>query len=387
MINRSVTRYRNADFFTTKDVLSNTVMQVSSDGRILGYETEAECATESAVDLGGLNVIPGLVDLQVNGVSGMSVSSAKELADIASIDLSLLRQGVTRWCPTYISPTSEEIQIATTLALDAADSSLGVIAWHFEGPWINPTRRGAHPADRIRQLSQTDIYKLVDLAKHTRVVLTLAPELVPSDVVQQLSSNGIRVLAGHSAGKMDDYLRFFDAGGTGITHIGNACGLLESREPFAWGALLHRHHKVATLIADGSHLDPTSITIIKRSLAKHQLIAISDLVAGPTSTEQEFNLFSERCIRAEDGTARTSDGRLAGALKGLFQGLQTLVQRCGIPLDEATRMCTSYPSRVFGLTDTYGSLEQGAVCDMVTFSNYFVIHEVYRNGLLLHEAR
>lgn len=386
MINSSVTRYRNADFFTTREVLSNNVMQVSSDGRILGYETDTERIDGSAVDLGGLNVIPGLVDLQVNGASGMSVSSAKKLADIANIDLSLLRQGVTRWCPTYISPTSEEIQNATTLAQDAADSSLGVIAWHFEGPWINSARRGAHPANRIRQLSQTDIYKLVDLAKHTQVILTLAPELVPFDVVHHLSSSGIRVLAGHSAGKMDDYLKFFDAGGTGITHIGNACGLLESREPYALGALIHRHHKVATLIADGSHIDPTSITIIKRSLAKHQLIAISDLVAGPTSTEQEFNLFSERCTRAEDGTARTSDGRLAGALKGLFQGLQTLVQRCGIPLDEATRMCTNYPSRVVGLADAHGTLEQGAVCDMVTFSNYFVIHAVYRNGLLVHKT-
>ncbi|MCK6436855.1 N-acetylglucosamine-6-phosphate deacetylase [Rivihabitans pingtungensis] len=387
MINRSVTRYRNADFFTTNEVLSNDVMQVSSDGRILGYEADAEYTDGSAVDLGGLNVIPGLVDLQVNGASGISVSSAKKLADIASIDLSLLRQGVTRWCPTYISPTSEEMRNAAALALDAVGSSLGVIAWHFEGPWINPKRRGAHPADRIRQLSQMDIYKLVDLAKHTRVILTLAPELVPFDVVQQLSSNGIRVLAGHSAGKMDDYLRFFDAGGIGVTHIGNACGLLESREPFALGALLHRPHNIATLIADGSHLDPMSIAIIKRSLAKHQLIAISDLVAGPTSTEREFNLFSERCTRAEDGTARTTDGRLAGALKGLFQGLQTLVQRCGIPLDEATRMCTNYPSRVLGLSDTHGTLEHGAVCDMVTFSNHFVIHKVYRDGVLLHESK
>lgn len=386
MINNSVTLYRNADFITTKEVISNKVMHVSPNGRILCYETDKERINGSAVDLRGLNVIPGLIDLQVNGASGLSVSSAKDLGDIANIDLSLLRQGVTRWCPTYISPTSEEIQNAIALAQDAEELSLGIIAWHFEGPWINPGRRGAHPADRIRQLSQTDIYKLVDLAKHVPVILTLAPELVPLDVVQQLSSNGIRVLAGHSAGKMDDYLKFFDAGGSGITHIGNASGLLESREPFALGALVHRHHKVATLIADGSHLNPTSITIIKRALAKHQLIAISDLVAGPISTEQEFSLFSERCVRAEDGTARTSDGKLAGALKGLFQGLQTLVQRCGIPLDEATRMCTLYPSRVLNLADAHGTLEPGAVCDMVTFSNYFVIHEVYRNGLLVHKA-
>lgn len=376
-------RYRNADFFVAEEVFSDKVMVVSASGKILGYEQNVESDIELAVDLGGQNVISGLIDLQVNGANGVWVWAADHIGDIEAIDASLVRHGVTRWCPTYISPTSDEIVTAKRLSQDVLDASLGVIAWHFEGPWISVERRGAHPAERVRSLSQTDIYNLQDMAKSSKVIVTLAPELVPMDIVSELSRSGITVLAGHTAAKFDDYVKFFEAGGAGITHIGNACNLLESRHSYGWGALVHSHRKVATVIADGHHIDSTVLTILKRSLNRHQLIAISDMVAGPRSTESQFGFFSEQCIRSSDGAARTGDGKLAGSLTSLFQGLRFLVQRCGIPLDEAIRMCTTYPAQLLGVSRDYGSLMQGSCCDMVTFSNYFVIHEVYRNGILV----
>jgi N-acetylglucosamine-6-phosphate deacetylase len=381
-----IVRYRNADFFTLTNVLSDKVMVGSADGSILAYESDAGPERSMEVDLGGLNVAPGLIDLQVNGAEGIWVYAARHLSEIAQIDVSLAHHGITRWCPTYISPTSDEIANAARLAREAADSRLGVIAWHLEGPWINVERRGAHPPERVRPLSDADVYNLQIMSKYSRVVVTLAPELAPAHFVAELTSFGITVLAGHTNARFDDYEKFFEAGGAGLTHIGNASNLLESRQSFGWGALIHSPRKFATVIADGHHVDSTVLRIIKRSLNRHQLIAVSDMVAGSKSTEAKFDFFSESCVRSADGSARTIDGRLAGSLSNLFQGLRFLVQRCGIPLDEAVRMCTTYPAALLGLSATYGSLNEGSRCDMVAFSNYFVIHRVYRDGICLFES-
>lgn len=383
----SMIEFGNADFLTVKGVISDKCLLVSEAGVIAGYAGQGSSSAGSTVDLGGLNVAPGFIDLQVNGAGGRWVWSAKDVASFKAIDESLLRQGVTRWCPTYISPTTEEISIALRLSREVAASELGVIGWHFEGPWINDGRKGAHPIERIRRLTDVDVRLILKVAELSKVILTVAPELVPADVVEELSRNGVVVFAGHSAATHDKYVEFFEAGGAGVTHIGNASGLLESRQPYAWGALVKYPKKVATVIADGFHLDASVLTILKRSLHPHQLVAISDLVAGPLPGEDHYSLFAERCVRTKDGAARTIDGRLVGSLDGLFAGLRILVQKCGIPLDEAVRMCSLYPAMVLALAPLYGTMQPGSRADMVTFSNYFVLAEVFRDGVLVYRRQ
>src|SRR5207244_1022177 len=47
-------------------------------------------------------LVPGLVDLQVNGIDDVDVASA-EGADWDALDQHLLAQGVTTWCPTLVT--------------------------------------------------------------------------------------------------------------------------------------------------------------------------------------------------------------------------------------------------------------------------------------------
>src|SRR5262245_45865918 len=81
---------------------------------------------------------PGLVDLQVNGAAGVSVTEGPEA--IARVDAAMLDAGVTSWLATVM--TTDD---ATA---EAVVESAGAV--HLEGPFLSPLFPGAHRVEYLR---------------------------------------------------------------------------------------------------------------------------------------------------------------------------------------------------------------------------------------------
>ena len=119
--------------------------RVHMDGGVI---TEIEATASVASDR---VLVPGFVDLQVNGIDDINVSTA-DGSDWERLDQLLLAQGVTTWCPTLVTMPLDRFErplarIASAMARPAAGRPT-IAGTHLEGPFLGGAA-GAHPKDQI----------------------------------------------------------------------------------------------------------------------------------------------------------------------------------------------------------------------------------------------
>ena len=197
-----------------------------------------------------------MIDLQVNGAGGHDLTEEPERVwDVAAF---LSRYGVTAFLPTLVDPAWSIVDRARTAlaagpppGFDAATP----LGWHVEGPFLNPTRAGAHDPARLLPPA---VEPVADWSPATGIrMVTLAPELPGAlDVVGALVANGVVVSAGHSAATWAQAKAGFDAGIRCVTHLFNAMSKLDHREPGLPGAALADDRVTIGLIPDGLHVHP-----------------------------------------------------------------------------------------------------------------------------------
>src|SRR5690349_19138070 len=92
------------------------------------------------LDLGGLTLMPGFIDVHIHGAAGVDVmeATAEELAEVSRY---LASQGITGWMPTFV-PASDENYASAIAAIAQAmsDSTAGgarLLGVHYEGPFVN----------------------------------------------------------------------------------------------------------------------------------------------------------------------------------------------------------------------------------------------------------
>ena len=319
------------------------------------------------IDAAGLTAVPGLVDLQVNGAGGVDLSEEPEgLWDVAKM---LPRFGVTSFLPTLLSPSP--VLAERALAILAAGPPAGFagarpLGWHFEGPFLAPGRRGAHPAGAIAAPSMDAIRGWS--AASGVVVVTLAPE-VPGAIplIGELVARGVVVAAGHSDATAGQARTAAHVGLGAVTHLFNAMSGVHHREPGLAAAVLAGLDVTSMLIADGVHVSPEALRLAWRSIAPARRVIVSDAVAALGAAAGGYTLAGQPVL--SDGTVvRGTGGGLAGSAAGLDSGLRTLVAVTGCALAEVVAAATANPAALLGRDDV-GTLDPGAHGDVVLFDD------------------
>ena len=290
----------------------------------------------------------GLLDLQVNGAGGFDLTEEPEA--VWQVGTALLPFGVTAFLPTLVTPSwatvarAQEVLAAGPPAGYAGADPLG---WHVEGPFIAPTRSGAHESTRLQL---PDVAAVRDWSPGTGIrMVTLAPELPGAlDVVRALISNGVVVSAGHSAATFDEAVAGFDAGIRAVTHLFNAMAPLNHREPGLAGAALADDRITIGLIADGLHVHPGLIAVVRRAVGADRLAVVSDAIAALGMPPGGYRLAGRDVVVGET-SARLPNGVLAGSVIGLDEAIRNLATFAGIDAAEAERAATTVPARLLGL--------------------------------------
>jgi N-acetylglucosamine-6-phosphate deacetylase len=335
-------------------------LEVAS-GRVARLHARAADARQDVarVDLGGDLVVPGFVDLQVNGGGGVLVGAAPDA--LARTCAAHRRLGTTCLLPTLItaSPRTTEAVIAEALR----GAIPGLAGLHLEGPHLDPRKAGAHDPALIRPMTADDLALYRAAAQRLRLKITLAPEGATEAQVAALAEAGATVFLGHSACDAGTAARYFAAGARGVTHLWNAMSPMTARAPGLVGAALEAG-VACGVIADGLHVHPHTL---RASLAAAQgpVFLVSDAMACAGTDLDRFALGGREVLR-RDGALRLADGTLAGADLDLRRAVQVLVAELDVPLARALAMATSVPADVMGLPA--GRLGPGAPAELVRLS-------------------
>jgi N-acetylglucosamine-6-phosphate deacetylase len=344
-----------------------TVLRVGSvlveDGRIERvFDTPAAswAGADTIINAEGLLVAPGFVDLQINGGFGYDFTQAPE--SIPEVAARLPRFGVTAFLPTIISAPLETYK----RALDAITAPAGgarPLGLHFEGPFLNPERAGAH--DR-QFLLLPDARIVQQWASLERVrMVTLAPELPGAlELIERLRRAGVTAALGHSQATYAEAKAAFDAGARFVTHLFNAMRPLHHREPGLAGAALEDPRVRVSLIADGVHLHPAAVRMVW-NLKPPKLIALVTDAMAAAGDAPSTGRYGEIVVDREAGTARLPDGTLAGSILTMDQALRNLIQMTECSPSEALQCVSTTPAAVIGWGGRKGWLRRGYDADIV----------------------
>lgn len=300
---------------------------------------------------GGL-LVPGYIDLQVNGGAGLLVGPGTTAADLALVCDTHARFGVVGLLPTLITDTPAVTDaVLAAGATEARAGTPGFLGLHLEGPHLSLARKGAHDPRLIRPMEETDLVRL-ERARSTlpHLLVTVAAETVTPEQIARLTRAGVLVSIGHSDASFEVAAAAIRAGATMATHLFNAMSQVGNRDPGVAGAALHHGGVWAGLIADGIHVHPATIGIALRSKAgAGRIFLVSDSMsqAGTDLTSFELN---GRTIFRKDGALRLADGTLAGADLTLDAAVRHAHFSLGLPLEEALRMASLYPAQAIGAT-------------------------------------
>lgn len=383
-----MTAYTCAAIFDGQRHHRNAALVV--DGRIVSeirHESSLPPEVER-IDLGDGLIVPGFVDLQVNGGGGFMLNEDPTVETITKISNAHALRGTTSILPTLITDTPANVQAAAEAVKDCIGCGVpGVLGLHLEGPHLSIARKGAHDASLIRVMTETDQENLEDLASSLPTLLvTLAPESVTNAQISVLSDAGAIVSLGHSDCSALVAAGAVQAGASMVTHLFNAMSQLGSREPGLVGAALATEEVSAGLIADGFHVDPVTIGIALRAKnGPGKIFLVSDAMASIGSKIEEFQLNGRKIFR-RDGRLTLEDGTLAGADIDLLSSVRYLVRTVGIALDEAIRMATLYPAQVINRSSEIGTLRNGSLADFLLLDRDLNLQKTWRGGALLAES-
>ena len=323
---------------------------------------------------------PGFIDLQVNGGGGVMLNDAVTADTMRDIAAAHARCGTTTILPTLISGSRAQIRQALT---QAEHPIPGVGGLHVEGPFISLARRGIHPAAAVTAITDEDVAMLATPGAR-KLLLTLAPEAVPTGFVTRLAQAGVVVFAGHTDTDYESARDALAAGASGFTHLFNAMSPFASRAPGAVGAALAHRDAYASIIVDGHHVHPAAVTAAFAAKGAGRLFLVSDAMATAASAIDHFS-FDGDTIRLTDGRLPNDVGTLAGAHLTMAEAVRNAVDLAGIPLPDALRMATATPASCMGLADR-GSLSAGRRADLVALDRDLRVIAVWQGGAPLANA-
>ncbi|MGH6808913.1 MAG: N-acetylglucosamine-6-phosphate deacetylase [Ensifer adhaerens] len=345
-------------------------------------------ADATVVDAHGLLLVPGFIDLQVNGGGGALLNAQPTLDGIRQICSAHAKFGTTALLPTLITDTREVRSATIAAGLQAKAARVpGFLGLHLEGPHLSVARKGAHDPALIRPMDDADLKEMLDCARALGILMvTLAPENATKEQVRALADAGVVVSLGHTDVGYETAVSYAKAGAKTVTHLFNAMSGLGHREPGVVGAALATGTLHAGLIADGYHVDPASMGVALRAKnGPGQIFLVTDAMS-PIGTDMTSFELNGREILRHGGRLTLADGTLAGADIDMLSSVRFVHEKLRLPVEEALRMASAYPADAMGISSHKGRLLPGADADFVLLTPELAMASTWIGGNQVYAA-
>ncbi len=324
-------------------------------------------------------VVPGYVDVHCHGGGGASFVT-EDAGAVRQALAAHRRHGVTTMVASLVTGALPDLerQVRCLAGLVEAGELAGI---HLEGPWLALKYKGAHPPQLLADPSPADVEHLLEAARGTVRMVTVAPERPDAlESIRLLVDSGVVAAIGHTDADYDTCRAAIAAGATGATHLFNAMAPLKHREPGPVLALWEDPRVYLELIMDGVHVRPELVAFVAAT-APERVVLVTDAMAAAGGRDGDYVL-GELPVEVRGGIARIAGtDTIAGSTLTLDAGVRNAVA-AGVPLARAVRAATSIPADYLGLGDV-GRIAPGARADLAVLDPAVVVTRVMHRGAWL----
>ena len=323
--------------------------------------------------------VASFIDLHIHGAGGFGPEqgTAQSLLDMSAV---LARQGVAAFCPTLYCARPAQLAALLHQLVPALgkESGANILGFHVEGPFISPQKPGVMKPQDIAPANVEDFKQIYEAAQGHISIVTLAPEVPGAEaVIKFCLAHHIIVQAGHTNATYEQMHRAFELGVRRVTHFGNAMSGLHQRQPGAVGAVLNNPQISCEVIADGKHVHPALLTLLKRVKPVSQITAVTDALLPTGQTKGPFYANGEEVILQEGVWQRKADGVTAGSALTMAGAFAQLHQ-AGYTLPECAACTGTNAAQLLGVVPP--SLEPGAVANFILLTPHFTPQHVFLRG-------
>jgi len=341
------------------------------------------------VDAKHLTAIPGFVDVHIHGAGGHDVMEGTSEA-MSAVAGMLARHGTTSFVATTVTASPEDTcrsaeGIARYIAVqhETDEPRAEVLGVHYEGPFINPARRGVHPTEWIQLPSAEMMERFFQAAAGNARILTIAPELLgAAPCIDAARKAGVVVAMGHTDATYEQARAGMARGARHAVHVYNAMRPFSHRDSGVIGAVLTSPEVTAELIADGVHVEEAAMRLLIQAKGAGAVVLVSDGVSATGMPDGKYMLGKFE-VTVSGGVCRNAEGNLAGSTLTLDRALRNVVG-LGASLPDAVRMLTTNPATLLGVEFKKGALRTGADADIVLLDESLHITNVWARGISLN---
>ena len=323
--------------------------------------------------------VPAFIDLHIHGMGGFGPEQGTP-ESLLNMSIVLARQGVCGFCPTLYCARPEKMAALLRALVPAIGKETGaeILGFHLEGPFISPQKPGVMKSQDLAPANLDDFKQIYEAAQGYISIVTLAPEIPGIEpVIQFCVAHHITVQAGHTNATYEQMQTAFDLGVHRVTHFGNAMSGLHQRVPGVVGAVLTNPQISCEVIADGKHIHPALLGLLKQVKPLSQITAITDALLPTGQFQKPFYANGEEVLLQDGVWKRQTDGITAGsaltmakAFAQLYQAKYTLLEAAACTSTHAAQLLHRAPP----------VLQPGSPANFVLLNNHFSCIQVVLNG-------
>jgi len=354
-------------------------------GKICGLVDKLPLDAE-IIDAKGNYVAPGLVDIHIHGYLGEDTSDAKP-EGIKTMAYGVAKNGVTAFLPTTMTVAKEQIIAALNSVRSLKEESktwdgAEIVGVHAEGPFINPSKKGAQAEENILVPDADFIIENEDIIK----IVTLAPEMDEGHkcIKKLAAESSVLVSMGHTDAKFDEAMSAAKDGVNHATHLFNAMSALAHRNPGVVGAALASDNVSTEVIADTFHINPGLYSIIHK-VKGDKMVLITDCTRAGGMPDGEYDLGGHP-IFLKGIECRLADGTIAGSVLKLNNAVKNVLDHTDLPVYEAFKLASLNPAKAIRVDDRLGSLEEGKDANIIITDENINVIRTIKKGRTIYEA-
>ena len=332
--------------------------------------SEINTADYEIIDAKGQYVCPGLVDMHIHGYLGADVSDG-DIDGIKKMAEGIIKNGVTAWCPTTMTVSKKEIETAFDAVREVKNSGeyygARILGVNSEGPFINPSKKGAQAEEHILRPDSDFILANKDIVK----LFTVAPEVDGAlDAIEKVAKDGsVLVSMGHTNATFEEANKGIEKGVKHTTHLFNAMTALSHRNPGVVGSALSDENVSVELIADTFHIDKGLFGLIAK-IKEDKLCLITDCIRAGGMVDGDYTLGGQP-VHKEGIKCLMPDGTIAGSVLELNKAVANVIENTSLEVYEAVNAASLNPAKALGEDKEIGSIEVGKRADFMIADEKF----------------